>query len=223
VKMDERKMAVLRAIVEDYVQTHEPVGSKTLADRHALGVSSATIRNDMAALEEEGLISAPHTSAGRIPTDKGYRLFVDRLNAVKPMSQAEKRAISNFLDGAVDLDEVMTQTVRLLAALTRQVAIVQYPSLVRTAVRHVELINLGPSRVMLVLIADTGRIEQRTIEISHPISEELLQSVRERLNAVVAGQLMHDVAEKISNLADHYAVNEQPFVRSVYQRFWKPS
>ena len=213
--MDERKMAVLRAIVEDYVQTHEPVGSKTLADRHALGVSSATIRNDMAALEEEGLISAPHTSAGRIPTDKGYRLFVDRLNAVKPMSQAEKRAISSFLDGAVDLDEVMSQTVRLLAALTRQVAIVQYPSLVRTAVRHVELINLGPNRIMLVLIADTGRIEQRTIEVARPIEEEVLQSVRERLNAVVAGQLMQDVAEKISNLAELYPADEQPFVRSV--------
>src|ERR687885_2449842 len=102
---EERRLAVLRAIVEDYVQTREPVGSKALVDRHSLGVSPATIRNDMAVLEEEGLIAQPHTSAGRVPTDAGYRLFVDRLTELKPLSGAEKRAIQAFLDGAVDLDD----------------------------------------------------------------------------------------------------------------------
>ena len=104
---DERRLSVLRAIVQDYVDTSEPVGSKALLDRHHLGVSAATIRNDMAVLEEEGLIAAPHTSAGRIPTDAGYRLFVDKLAAIKPMSVAERRAISHFLDTAVDLDDVV--------------------------------------------------------------------------------------------------------------------
>ena len=88
-----RKLEVLRAIVEDYVHSREPVGSKALVERHHLGVSSATIRNDMAALEDEGLITAPHTSAGRIPTDKGYRLFVDQISAVKPLSPAERRGL----------------------------------------------------------------------------------------------------------------------------------
>ena len=91
---EERRLSVLRAIVQDYVQTSEPVGSKALLERHQLGVSAATVRNDMAVLEEEGLIQAPHTSAGRIPTDAGYRLFVDRLSSVKPMSAAERTAIS---------------------------------------------------------------------------------------------------------------------------------
>src|SRR3954447_4260414 len=98
--LDDRKLEVLRAIVEDYVETQEPVGSKALVERHSLGVSPATIRNDMATLEEEGYITQPHTSAGRIPTDKGYRLFVDRLSTVKPLSGAERRAIARFLDGA---------------------------------------------------------------------------------------------------------------------------
>ena len=97
--VEDRKLAVLRAIVEDYVSTEEPVGSKALVERHRLGVSPATVRNDMAVLEEEGFITQPHTSAGRVPTDKGYRLFVDRLTTVKPMSAAEKRAIATFLDG----------------------------------------------------------------------------------------------------------------------------
>ncbi len=134
---EDRKLAVLRAIVEDYVATQEPVGSKTLVERHQLGVSPATVRNDMAALEEEGLIAQPHTSAGRIPTDKGYRLFVDRLRQVKPLSPAERRAITTLLEGAVDLDDVVQRSVRLLAQLTRQVAIVQYPTLTRSTVRHV--------------------------------------------------------------------------------------
>ena len=95
--LDERKLEVLRAIVEDYVSTSEPVGSKSLVERHNLGVSPATIRNDMAVLEEEGYITQPHTSAGRIPTDKGYRLFVDRLATIKPLSMPERRAIAYTL------------------------------------------------------------------------------------------------------------------------------
>src|SRR3954452_17926852 len=110
--LEERKLEVLRAVIEDYIATEEPVGSKALVDRHHLGVSPATIRNDMAALEDEGYIAQPHTSAGRIPTDKGYRLFVDRLVSVKPLSPAERRAISTFLEGAVDLDDVVSRTVR---------------------------------------------------------------------------------------------------------------
>src|SRR5881398_1779338 len=112
--LDERKLEVLRAIVEDYVSTQEPVGSKALVERHNLGVSPATIRNDMAALEEEGYIAQPHTSAGRVPTDKGYRLFVDRLSTVKPLSSPERRAIQTFLEGAADLDDVVLRTVKLL-------------------------------------------------------------------------------------------------------------
>src|SRR6476620_9375520 len=112
--MEDRKLEVLRAIVEDFISTNEPVGSKALADRHNLGVSPATIRNDMAVLEEEGLIAQPHTSAGRIPTDAGYRLFVDRLTEVKPLTSAEKRAIATFLDNAADLDDVLHRAVRLL-------------------------------------------------------------------------------------------------------------
>ena len=140
---DERRLDVLRAIVEDYVSTNEPVGSKSLVERHQLGVSPATVRNDMAVLEDEGYITQPHTSAGRVPTDKGYRLFVDRLTTIKPMSAAEKRAIASILDGAVDLDDVVQRSVRLLAQLTHQVALVQYPTLSRSTVRHVELVALS--------------------------------------------------------------------------------
>ena len=124
---DDRRFEVLRAIVADFVATQEPIGSKTLVERHNLGVSSATVRNDMAVLEAEGYITQPHTSSGRIPTEKGYREFVDRLDGIKPMSPPERRAILSFLDSGVDLDDVLRRAVRLLAQLTRQVAVVQIP------------------------------------------------------------------------------------------------
>src|SRR5436305_1860973 len=143
--LDDRKLAVLRAIVEDYVSTNEPVGSKTLVERHQLGVSSATVRNDMAVLEEDGFITQPHTSAGRVPTDKGYRLFVDRISEVKPLSAPERRAIQSFLEGAIDLDDVLRRSVRMLAQLTRQVAVIQYPTLTRSTVRHLEVVQLTPA------------------------------------------------------------------------------
>src|SRR5687768_5075260 len=194
--LDDRKLEVLRAIVEDYVATQEPVGSKSLLERHQLGVSAATVRNDMAVLEEEGLIAAPHTSAGRVPTDAGYRLFVDRLSSVKPMSAAERSAIAQFLEGAVDLDDVVERTVRLLATLTRQVAVMQYPSLTRSTVRHVEFVPIGANRLMVVLIVNTGRVEQRVIETTTDLGtaegEATLGLVRSRLNAAVVGQRLVD-------------------------------
>jgi heat-inducible transcriptional repressor len=186
--LDDRKLEVLRAIVEDFVSTNEPVGSKALVERHNLGVSPATVRNDMAALEEEGYIAQPHTSAGRVPTDRGYRLFVDRLSTVKPMSIAERKAIEQFLDGALDLDDVVNRTVRLLAQLTRQVAVVQYPTLDRSSVRHLELVPLSTTRVMVVLITDTGRVEQRQLDLPGPVDDIGIADLRTRLNAAISGR-----------------------------------
>jgi heat-inducible transcriptional repressor len=189
---EERRLDVLRAIVEDYVATEEPVGSKALVERHGLGVSPATVRNDMAALEDEGYITQPHTSAGRVPTDKGYRLFVDRLTTVKPMSTVEKRAISTFLDGAVDLDDVVSRSVRVLSQLTRQVAMVQYPTLSRSTVRHIEVVALAPSRALVVMILSTGRVEQRVVELGTDLTDLSLSELRARLNSAAAGEIIAD-------------------------------
>ncbi len=208
----DRKLEVLRAIVEDFVTTSEPVGSKALAARHQLGVSPATIRNDMAALEADGLIVQPHTSAGRVPTDKGYRIFVDRLPGVRPLRSAERRAIHSFMDQAIDLDDVMGRTVRLLAQLTKQVAVVQYPSLTRSAVRHVELVKLGGARLLLVLIADTGRVEQRVVSVPEDLDESSLATLRSSLNHAVTGQHFTDVADRVADLSTQFEGVEQAAV-----------
>lgn len=208
-------MEILRAIVEDYVATHEPVGSKVLAARHELSISPATIRNEMAALEDEGLIIQPHTSAGRIPTDLGYRVFVDRLSTVKPLSAPEKRAIDKFLEGAVDLNDVVARTVRLLAQVTHQVAIVQYPSLKRSSVRHIEVISLMPTRLMLILIADTGRVEQRILDLASEMSESTLSELRSKLNAQAQGKKLASLPTLLEAFEGNFAPPAQVNVRNV--------
>jgi heat-inducible transcriptional repressor len=216
---EDRRLMVLRAIVQDYVQTSEPVGSKALVERHHLGVSAATVRNDMAVLEEEGLIHAPHTSAGRVPTDAGYRLFVDRLSAVKPLSPGERRAISQFLEGAVDLDDVVDRTVRLLASLTRQVAVVQYPSLTRSTVRHIELVPIGSTHLMIVLIVNTGRVEQRVVDTGRSLTdaegEALVAAIRSRINEVAAGVPFTFAATRLRRVVEDAPEGERATTEAV--------
>jgi len=213
--MSSRRLEILRAIVDEYVATQEPVGSKSIADRHGLGISPATIRNEMAVLEEQGLITHPHTSAGRIPTDLGYRVFVDKLATVKPLSGAERRAIETFLEGALDLDDVVMRTVRLLADVTKQVAVVQYPSMVKSRVRHIELVALTPSRLMMILITDAGRVEQRIIELDIDVSEVFLSALRTQLNNAMMGYRLPEVADRITGIMESYSAADRSIVAIV--------
>lgn len=197
----ERSLAVLHAIVSDYVALNEPVGSKSIVERHAFGVSAATIRNDMALLEDDELIAQTHTSSGRVPTDKGYRLYVDTLAKLRPMTAAQRSAIERFLGESSDLDDVMARTVRLLSQLTNQVAVVQYPSLRTTAVRHIDLVALGENRVLCVLILGNGVVEQQTAILPAERANEVwLHSVRERIATTVVGLDIDAADRAVSDL-----------------------
>ena len=161
-----RRMLVLRAVVEDYIRSQEPVGSTTLTRDHDLGVSSATVRNDMAALEDEGYLIQPHTSAGRVPTEKGYRYFVDRLATVVPLSEAQRRGINSFLSGSVSLKDALQRSARLLSEITGQVAVVASPSLAKATLRHVEMVPVAMTTLLAVVITDTGRVAQHGLTIA---------------------------------------------------------
>src|ERR1700709_2784734 len=189
-----RSLDVLRVIVQDYVASREPVGSKSIVERHSFGVPAATIRNDMALLEDEELIVAPHTSSGRVPTDKGYRVFVDQLADLPPLSPAQRQAIETFMGQSVDLDDVLARTVRLLSQLTHQVALVQYPSLGASRVRHIELVMLSSIRVMTVLITASGRVEQRQFDLAAALDDALASELRARLNSALGGLGLTDAA-----------------------------
>ncbi len=213
--VSERGLEVLRVIVQDYVASREPVGSKSIVDRHSFGVSAATIRNDMALLEDEELITAPHTSSGRVPTDKGYRVFVDQLADLRPLSSAQRQAIESFLGQSEDLDDVLARTVRMLSQLTHQVAMVQYPSLATSRVRHIEVVALAPTRLMTVLITDSGRVEQRQFDLVIPIDDVLVGELRAKLNAALGGLGLSDAAARLTAFPEEFPPAQRPVVARV--------
>ena len=214
----ERSLEVLRAIVHDYIETSQPVGSKSLVERHAFGVSSATIRNEMALLEDEQLIVAPHTSSGRVPTDKGYRLFVDRLGEVKPLSLPERTAIETFMQGSADLDEILGRTVRLLAQLTNQVAMVQYPSLEKGHVKNVELLKVADNQLILLLVTDISRVQQHLIQFTSTIDDDFLATLRAKLIGALTGTSLSQVASKLRDFASQFAPHREAYVQLVLDR-----
>jgi heat-inducible transcriptional repressor len=189
--LDDRKAQLLRAVVHDFIQQAKPVGSKTLADRYALGLSAATIRNELAALEEQGYLSHPHTSAGRVPTDRGYRFYVDSLSGVGKLARAQEEAIARYFEGAADLEETMRRTSVLLARISQHTAMVAPPSLDRSRLRHIELVGLGRHVVMIVIIVDTGRVEKRLVESTFEVAASDLDDMRRRfLDALVGERLV---------------------------------
>ncbi len=212
---DDRRLDVLRAIVSEYVRTREPVGSKAIARSQVRGVSPATIRNDMAVLEEQGLIYQPHTSAGRIPTDKGYRLFVDRLATLKPMSAPERRAVEAFLAQSVDMDDVINRTVRLLAQITHQVALVQYPSLGTSTLRRVELVDMGTTRVLIVVITNDGRVEQRMLEVPYGVDATIISDLRTRVNIECAGLAADQIGPVLDQIRSAAPPDQAPTVDTI--------
>ncbi|MFV0428214.1 MAG: heat-inducible transcriptional repressor HrcA [Arachnia sp.] len=216
--LDDRKLSVLKAIVTDYVASREPVGSKALVERHDFDVSSATVRNDMAVLEDEGYIMQPHTSAGRIPTDKGYRLFVDKLATIKPLSGAERRAIDTFMTGALDVDDLVTRTVRLLAQLTRQVAIVQYPVERRARLRHIEFVTLTPERMLIIVVTSGGQVDQHVLEVPTD-DESWLRGLCRRLNLAVVGKTAPEAAVAAGGLLDELPPPERALAAPIVTVF----
>lgn len=198
--VSERGLQVLRAIVQDYVDTKEPVGSRAIVDRHSFGVSAATIRNDMALLEDEDLIAAPHTSSGRVPTDKGYRVFVDHLAELRPLTSAQRAAIASFLEGPGDLDDLLVRTVRSLTRLTGQVAIVQYPSFARANVSHIEVVHLGATRVVVIVVTDTGRVSQRVVFLPFEPDEFESARLKTAINTMVTGRSVKEGVQAIGDL-----------------------
>lgn len=198
---EKRRYEVLRAIVADYIESQEPVGSKALLERHKLNVSSATIRNDMSVLESDGYIVQEHASSGRVPTEKGYRLFVNSIHDIKPLSLAERRAILGFLEGGVDLEDVLRRSVQLLSQLTHQAAVVQLPTLKTSRVKHCEVVPLSPVRLLLVLITDTGRVDQRNVELDEPLEADKVTVLKDLLNGALAEKTLTDASEALQELS----------------------
>ncbi len=200
-KIGERKATVLRAVVQDYIRTAEPVGSGAIARRYRLGVSPATIRSEMAALEHLGYLIQPHTSAGRIPTDSGYRFYVDRLPTRMTLSTTRRRAISSFFhEPPTDVDELLHGTASLLSRLTGYAALTLSPQTAQSRVLRAELVAMG-SALMLLVVSDTGRVDKRVLEIEEEANEALLERVNEGLAAHLEGLAYAAAGRRVATLA----------------------
>jgi len=187
--LDERKTAILRAIVQEYITTAQPVGSTHIASASGVNVSSATVRNEMAVLEQEGYLAQPHTSAGRIPTDKGYRFFVDHLSNPRPLDQVTSQRVGQFFDAAHGrLEEMLHQTSQLLAQLTHHAALVVGPAADRAVVRSVQVVGLSARVAVVVAVFSNGSVENETIELSAEMSELRLTGATSHLQRHLAGR-----------------------------------
>jgi heat-inducible transcriptional repressor len=186
--LDDRKAAILRAIVAEYIDTAQPVGSGHLARSGGVDVSPATIRNEMAALERDGYLAQPHTSAGRVPTEKGYRFFVDNLDAPGPLDPSQRQQVKQFFARAHgEIEHILTETSRLLSDLTDHTAVVVGPHHDRAAVRSVQLVSLSARVVLLVVVLSDGAVEKRSIELRSDVGEERVAAAAAHLARLLMG------------------------------------
>src|SRR5436305_2116567 len=186
--LDDRKAAVLRAVVREYIETAQPVGSAHVARTTDLAVSPATVRNEMAALEREGYLAQPHTSAGRVPTDQGYRFFVDHLTGPGALPAAQRQQVREFFANAHgELEQMLYDTSSLLSGLTSYAALVMAPPSERATVRSVQVVGLAPRVAMTVVVLSNGSIEKGTIELDDDLGEERLAAASSHLTAHLEG------------------------------------
>ena len=198
VELSARSRQILEAIVEDYIATAEPVGSSAVARRHALTLSSATVRNVMANLEEMGLLTSPHTSAGRIPTEKAYRLYVDSLIGLRQISREEKKLIiRRCRQSGSGLPEILKETSRALSSLSNYMGIVVTPSFTSDIFRHIEFIRIGTHRVLAILVSTNGLVQNRLVETVDDIPEKDLLRMSNYLNELMQGLTIYQARERI--------------------------
>ncbi len=214
-ELDDRKRTVLRAIVSEYVARGEPVGSKRVVEVAGLDVSAATVRNEMSALESLGYITQPHTSAGRIPTDKGYRRFVDDLRADPALDGPRRELVHELLGGAADVEDLLARTSSVLSQLTRLVSLVIAPAGDASRLKLCELVALSPGSALLLLVADTGRVEKRSVELPAGTTDADLDRVRTVLAEHVRGRRLDDVHAAVEAIVDDAPSDLRDILRAV--------
>ncbi|SHJ46126.1 heat-inducible transcription repressor HrcA [Geosporobacter subterraneus DSM 17957] len=194
----DRKMKILQAIIRDFITTAEPVGSRTIAKKYDLGISSATIRNEMADLEELGYLQQPHTSAGRVPSDKAYRLYVDRIMMMKKIAQIEKNIIQKSLAEKIgELEQLISSTAKILSQVTKLTSVVISPQYRHNRLKHIQLIPIDNRSILLVIVLDSGIVKNAVLRVAEEMSVEHLDKVSKMLNHRLQGLTVADISNKL--------------------------
>jgi heat-inducible transcriptional repressor len=201
--LTQRCQTVLRLVVSEYINTAEPVSSKAISEKYDVGVSPATIRNEMATLEELGYLTHPHTSAGRTPTEQGYRYFVERLMGESRLALTERRTIQHqFHQARLELDQWMRLSAAVLAHTAQSASLITAPKSLRCTFKHLELISIRDDVALLILVLQEGTVKQQIITLDSPMTQEVLASVAHRLNALLKGSDQPGVMSVLASLVD---------------------
>ncbi|NLI61091.1 MAG: heat-inducible transcription repressor HrcA [Clostridiales bacterium] len=212
-KLDQRKLNILQAIIDDYIISAEPVGSRTIAKKYNLGISSATIRNEMADLEEMGYLEQPHTSAGRIPSDKGYRLYVDCLMTTRVLSLPQANYIKELYKKSTNqIEQIIFQTSRILSTITNYTAVVLEPKLNEVLIKHIQLVPIDRRCALLVVVTNTGIARDTIIRISEGVDSDYLYRISNMLNQLYKDKSLDDISlEPLINMQKNVAKNREFF------------
>lgn len=219
--MDDRKKIILKAIVDDYVKTCEPVGSKSLVKRHNLNYSSATIRNEMAELEEMGFLVKPHTSAGRMPSDRGYRAYVDNMLSLPEIPPEEEVAVRHFLsENLREAREMIERTAEYLAEKTNYLSVVLSPQYSDTSLEQIKIMMIEPGRAIVVLVLSPGVVHDRLIRIPSLIDEKDLNEIGRAIERCLAGKRLDDITlVTISSAAEETELPEALVNQVLYEAY----
>lgn len=210
---DSRKLAILKVIIDDYIQTAQPVGSRTVSRRFVPELSSATIRNEMADLEEMGLLMQPHTSAGRVPAQAAFRIYVDQLMDDDAISPEEKVAINNyFMRHIGDMENLIKSTASLISALTKLPAVALVPQLRRTTLKRLRIIPIIKGAAMVIIVTSTARVKQTVIRVPNNVSDDVLNAISTMMTARFAGHSIADIdVSRIGSVEDAYLMDGELF------------
>ncbi len=196
--LNERDRRVLQAVIMDYIQTAQPVGSRIVSKKYKIGLSPATIRNVMADLEEMGFLTQPHTSAGRVPTDRAFRFYVDSILAMRKLTRLERDRIENSLqDENPDLDEIMKRASSLLSLLSRQTGVVLAPRFESNLFKHIEFIRMRERKILVIIVSQTGQVQNKVIESDEEMSQDELNRFSNYLNEFMSGLSLTQAKRKI--------------------------
>ena len=212
-KLGTRKLKILQAIIDDYIRTAEPVGSRTLAKKYGLGISSATIRNEMSDLEEMGFLEQPHTSAGRVPSDKAYRLYVDKLMKVRSLDQREAEYIRETYESTLDqIEQIIFHTAEILSEVTNYTSLAMAPRLSKVTIRHIQLVQVDGEFALLVIVTSSGILRDTLIRIPEGINNDYLSRVSNILNEQFRGKTIDQIdTEDLANIRDKFLKNRKFF------------
>ena len=215
--LNDRKIKILEAIVNDYIATAEPIGSRTIAKKYDLGISSATIRNEMSDLEELGLIVQPHTSSGRVPSDKGYRLYVDRLLRCRDLTDEESSFFNDIIMNNIDhIDYLMQQTAKALSLLTNYTAVVSKPKSKKDGIKHIQLVPLDETSVIAVVITDSKAIKNNIIRTPQPVDTAALNGLSDIINNIISTHSFDEIKAFATGVIPKDADGNELFFKEVF-------